>query len=268
MLVLPLWLLRKRSDPLAPLPRRRHRPLKEFLIAIPAAIGVLICAVLVANCARFTLITFGRSPETPLDFWGRLPPRMLAPLVILAVAVAPVTEEIFFRGFLYNALRRICPVWLALIAQALLFGLGHVYQPLGVVTTFAIGLLLAAIYEWRKTLLANMLVHGMYNTIGMIGIVAIVVANAKAPMLGLVFSRDADDGAVVENVIPGSLAEESDIRPGDVIVSYNGTDVTDGQQLVRLVRAGKTGDQVFVEVLRGRERLKKRLILGTLVKIE
>ena len=41
---------------------------------------------------------------------------------------------------------------------------------------------------------------------------------------------------MVDNVLPGSPAEKADIRQGDVIVKYNGRDVTDGIQLIRLVR--------------------------------
>ena len=71
--------------------------------------------------------------------------RDVVALMAIAVTVAPVVEEIFFRGFLYNTLRRVCPTWLAVIVQACLFGICHFYEPLGVVATFVIGLLLALI---------------------------------------------------------------------------------------------------------------------------
>ena len=100
-------------------------------------------------------------------------------LLLLAVAVAPLVEEIYFRGFLYNSLRAVCPAWIAVFLQALLFGLGHVDEPLGVIVTFVIGLLFAAIYEWRKTLLATVFVHGIYNLIVMGAFVAVVMANRR-----------------------------------------------------------------------------------------
>ena len=81
--------------------------------------------------------------------------RWIIPLAVMAVAVAPIVEEVFFRGFLYNTLRTVCPLWLATVLQAAFFGCGHLYEPLGVVVTFAIGLLLAGIYEWAQNVVGK-----------------------------------------------------------------------------------------------------------------
>ncbi len=147
--------------------------------------------------------------------------------------------------------------------SGLFFGLGHFYQPLGVVTTFAIGLLLAAIYEWRRTLLANVLLHGMYNSVSAMVILATVWTNANAPAIGILFSREGQDQVLVERVLPGSPAEKADLRAGDVILQYNGSDVTDYNQLVRLIRAGKVGDTATLEILRDGTQMSKRLTLSS-----
>lgn len=267
LLAFPLWLLRKRSVPY-PGPRPPRRLMTEILLAIPVTIGVLILVAIVANLAQFVLKSFDRPPDTPMDFWGRMSPRAMLPIAVLAVAIAPVVEEIFFRGFLYNALRRVCPAWIAIIAQALLFGLGHVYEPLGVVVTFVIGLVLAAIYEWRKTLLAPMLVHCMWNSIVMLFVAIMVTNTAHAPMIGVTFSPEAGGPAVVEQVLPGSPAEEAGIQPGDVIESYDGRDVTDSKQLIGLVREGRVGDEVTLKILRGQTRIKLQVTLRSRGEVE
>jgi membrane protease YdiL (CAAX protease family) len=268
LLGVPLWLLSKRSDCASYDARPVRRAPREFIIAIPLTFVVLLCTGAVVLTARAVLSRMGRSTESALDFWGQTSEQRLIPLIILAVFVAPVVEEVFFRGFLYNALRSVFAPWIAILLQASLFGLGHIYEPLGVVGTFVIGILLALIYEWRKTLMTNMFVHGMYNGIGMLAIAAAVMANAKGPMIGVTFQPDTTGQAVVDTVIPGSPAEQADIRPGDVIVLYNGREVTEGKQLIELVRAGKVGNEVSIEILRAEQRLTKSVVLRSRAELE
>ena len=118
LLAFPLWLVRRRGyAPIQDLGQRASSP-REFLIAVPLAVGVLISAGLVASLARTILIALRRPAQSPLDFWGRLSMREAIAISIMAVALAPLAEEIFFRGYIYNSLRRICPMWIALAAQA------------------------------------------------------------------------------------------------------------------------------------------------------
>ena len=118
LLAFPLWLARRRGYAPNPRPWTAGFVAKEFLIAVPMAVGVLISAGLVASLARAILIALDHPAQSPLDFWGRLSMREAIAISIMAVTLAPLAEEIFFRGFLYNSLRRICPTWIALAAQA------------------------------------------------------------------------------------------------------------------------------------------------------
>ncbi len=268
LLALPLWLLRKRSDPIGVAPRPASRFVTEFIIAMPLACGVFFASTAAVLAARYILTRIGHPAESALDFWGQTAYGRMIPLVILAVFVAPVVEEVFFRGFLYNSLRSVFAPSLAACLQALLFSLGHLYEPLGVVATFVIGLLLAAIYEWRKTLLTGIFVHGMFNGIGMLAIAAAVMLTAKAPMIGTAFDPEHPGQVVVKEVIPGSPAEQADIRPGDVIVKYEGQEVTDDKQLTRFVREGMVGDKVSLEIVRGDRTMTKRVVLRSCADVE
>jgi S1-C subfamily serine protease len=51
------------------------------------------------------------------------------------------------------------------------------------------------------------------------------------------------------------------IRPGDVIVGFNSTAVTDPSQLFRLATDAKIGSQVTLKVLRGGRPLEFRLTI-------
>ena len=54
----------------------------------------------------------------------------------------------------------------------------------------------------------------------------------------------------VREVLPGSAAEQSGLRSGDVVLSYGGRRVFDMQELNRLTLEGRPGEPVIVEVLR------------------
>ena len=76
--------------------------------------------------------------------------------------LAPVTEEVFFRGILYGFLRRwgfVVALVLSTAAFAATHGLGHGF-PLVQVTG---GILFAAAYEVEKNLLVPITIHGLGN---------------------------------------------------------------------------------------------------------
>lgn len=106
------------------------------------------------------------SPDTRTAF------KVLA--VVLAVVVAPVAEELFFRGMLYRSIRDRHGVVAGLACSSVLFGLVH-YVPapaadavfLQVVMVFT-GIGLALIYERRGNLLGSIAAHAAFNTIGVI----------------------------------------------------------------------------------------------------
>jgi membrane protease YdiL (CAAX protease family) len=90
----------------------------------------------------------------------------LAPVVVLA---APIGEETFFRGFLYNGLRRRFSPAVAAVISGLAFGLVH-FAALSFLLIipglFVIGIGLALVYEWRQSLLASMAAHATFNLVG------------------------------------------------------------------------------------------------------
>jgi putative serine protease PepD len=72
-------------------------------------------------------------------------------------------------------------------------------------------------------------------------------------------SRTADSGPPVS---PGGPADKAGIKPGDVIVEFDGRKVTDADDLVVAIRAKDVGDVVSVKVRRGSETISVRLTLS------
>ena len=96
---------------------------------------------------------------------------------VLAVGIAPFTEELFFRGLLYRSLRDHHGVPIAIIVSSVLFGLVHVTLApwrdvvlLQSVMVFT-GVGLAWIYE-RRGLYASVAAHTVFNVIGVVLIFA------------------------------------------------------------------------------------------------
>jgi hypothetical protein len=84
--------------------------------------------------------------------------------VVIDGVVVPVTEEIYFRGFLLSRMRHLGA--LAPAVNALLFAVQHFWQPYNWVLIFLINLPLAYVVWWKRNIYIAMLLHGSANTIG------------------------------------------------------------------------------------------------------
>ncbi|MGE5578300.1 MAG: lysostaphin resistance A-like protein [Syntrophothermus sp.] len=92
------------------------------------------------------------------------PAWQLVGILILVNLVAPVAEEIFFRGFTYEVFREKWGGRVAKLGTALLFGSAHGYIAL-FLPVFLIGLFLAQLYENRRSLGACIVAHACLNII-------------------------------------------------------------------------------------------------------
>jgi S1-C subfamily serine protease len=65
----------------------------------------------------------------------------------------------------------------------------------------------------------------------------------------------AQDSAVLAATVePGSPAERAGVKARDIIISLDGTSVTGGDDLIRLLAADKIGRPVEIETLRNGSR--------------
>ena len=130
-----------------------------------------------------------------------------------------------------------------------MFGYAH---PFGLANSVAIGvgsLVLVLLYEWRKTLLAPILLHAAVNSVGIIFLAANAAAEAATPRLGVV-GEAHQGGYLITEALPGSAADAAGLQAGDVITAVNGEPVADLPGLRRVIRKYQWGDTVSVEFLR------------------
>jgi uncharacterized protein len=83
---------------------------------------------------------------------------------IFVIGVAPFVEELFFRGFVYQSLKRQMGVWGAALSSGLIFGAIH-FKPEFLVPLAILGVLLALLLERTGSLWPCILVHGLNNAL-------------------------------------------------------------------------------------------------------
>ncbi len=92
-------------------------------------------------------------------------PATLAIYFVLVALIAPVLEELIFRGFVYPGLRRIMPVAPAALGSALIFAAVHITAPVGGLAVIVlVGIVLACLYERTHSILSSIVAHSMYNS--------------------------------------------------------------------------------------------------------
>ena len=101
-------------------------------------------------------------PSSAKSVADLLPRSLLEILLWIAVSItAGFCEEITFRGYLQRQLHALGgSVAVAVLAQALVFGLAHAYQGWkAVIVISVLGLLFGALAAWRRNLRANIIAH-------------------------------------------------------------------------------------------------------------
>ncbi len=89
---------------------------------------------------------------------------LLLALSFSAIIIAPVTEEIAFRGFLYNILRQRCGIIAAAIASSLFFSVIHtslVQEP----ALFIFGCLQCYLFEKTNSIIIPIIFHMCFNAL-------------------------------------------------------------------------------------------------------
>jgi membrane protease YdiL (CAAX protease family) len=175
--ILALWLSRRHPEWVAAIgfPKRAWPEIRAGvgfgLILYPGiAFGVGLAVELL-----FHAIT-GHTVTTPKQVPSNLPPFGVVATILYAIVIAPIHEEFFFRGILFRSIRDRYGFAVGAIGSGVAFGLVH-YIPAPFVDSLALmtimvftGFSLAYLYERRGNIVASMIAHATFNTIGLIAI--------------------------------------------------------------------------------------------------
>ena len=93
-------------------------------------------------------------------------------IFLTLVVLAPLAEEVLFRGYLFGKIRKLAPFWISAIMASLTFGLAHLWagpgtalQWLVAIDTFVLSLVLCLLREHTGAIWAGVLVHAIKNGI-------------------------------------------------------------------------------------------------------
>jgi membrane protease YdiL (CAAX protease family) len=88
-------------------------------------------------------------------------------IIVLAVVVAPFSEEFIFRFFIYGVLRRYFGIAIGLVFNSLLFAAAHTHLP-SAAPLFVLAGCFTLAYEWSGSILVSMSMHALFNSIQLI----------------------------------------------------------------------------------------------------
>jgi membrane protease YdiL (CAAX protease family) len=155
-----------RIEAVAPAAKRLGlRPFKPL-----AGIGWLLVAygIFLGATGIYSLLVDTQSEQQVLqDIGAEKDTAMLIAQGILVIAVAPVSEELFFRGFLFGGLRGRMGFWAAALISGVFFGSIHLLGgSIEVIPPLAFfGVALAWLYERTGSLGPPILMHAFQNAI-------------------------------------------------------------------------------------------------------
>uniref|UniRef100_Q01WQ0 Peptidase S1 and S6, chymotrypsin/Hap n=1 Tax=Solibacter usitatus (strain Ellin6076) TaxID=234267 RepID=Q01WQ0_SOLUE len=84
-----------------------------------------------------------------------------------------------------------------------------------------------------------------------------VIPETITPTLGAALGLDMDSGVIVSDVLPESAAQAAGIEPVDVVLSIDGKPMREARDLILAVFQRAPGDQLKLEIRRGKERTSK-----------
>jgi membrane protease YdiL (CAAX protease family) len=86
-------------------------------------------------------------------------------LVLVGVVFAPLVEEIFFRGFLFQGFRARYGWVRGALLSSVVFGAAHL-DPVAFIPTAVLGFVLSYVYHRTQTVWPGVLLHGVINAFG------------------------------------------------------------------------------------------------------
>jgi membrane protease YdiL (CAAX protease family) len=145
--------------------------LATVLIAFPLVQGVALAWQALLGACGLPVET----PDNVQIFMDLHSPLLRVLYVLLAIVVAPLTEELLFRAGLFRYFRGRFPRWIALWLPALVFGAMHLTRaPLASLSALAplvvLGVILSLAYERTGRIGTAIVAHSLFNLITVCGV--------------------------------------------------------------------------------------------------
>lgn len=134
-------------------------------IGLAAGLGVLFVSGLLEQLLRQVGVR-----QTQSEMFTAVANASLPELVVILAAVgmlAPLAEEVFFRGYVFGAYSREKGLWPALLFSSLVFAVVH-FNLEAMLPLFVVGAALAVTYRATGSLVPAIIAHGVNNCVAML----------------------------------------------------------------------------------------------------
>ena len=139
-----------------------------YIAIIPVLIGIIAVMAFMMSMIKYVP---EQQPVVQL-FLKEKNTALLLYTSLFAAIVGPIMEELFFRGFMYNAVKKYVGVFWSAMVTALFFAFLHAHL-VGFLPIFVLGVALAYLYERTGTLVSSITVHMIHN-LSMVALVFLV----------------------------------------------------------------------------------------------
>ncbi|MFZ2126256.1 MAG: type II CAAX endopeptidase family protein [Candidatus Microsaccharimonas sp.] len=157
------WLIKQNKTTREELGLTRLPEWLDLLLA-PAGffVYVILSAVLALLAGMLPFVNPEQAQDTGFSQISQQYEFVLA--FIMLIIIAPVAEEILFRGYLFGKLRHHVPVWVAILITSILFGVVHGAWNVGI-DVFALSIVLCLLRVLTKSLWPSIILHMLKNAV-------------------------------------------------------------------------------------------------------
>jgi membrane protease YdiL (CAAX protease family) len=158
------WLIYKRRTTLEEVGLQRLPSWKDLGIAPIGFIAYLIVTAVFMIVAQNTLtfVDFDQQQDVGFEALNLQYEYILA--FITLVIIAPLAEEILFRGYLFGKLRKVTSLWVSILITSVLFGIVHLAWNVGI-DVFALSIVMCLVLVWSGSLWPSIIIHMTKNFI-------------------------------------------------------------------------------------------------------
>jgi len=139
---------------------------KNIFWIMPAFVfAMMIIGAILVACGWQTWVqdSFGAKPQEAVTLVRETSDvGLLVAIAVSAIIIAPIAEELIFRGYLYPVVKRFTDRWFASIFSGVLFGVIH-FNVMGLPMLALMGIILAVIYERSGSLWVPIGCHAAFN---------------------------------------------------------------------------------------------------------
>ena len=158
------WLIKRKKTTAADIGMSRLLSWTDILITPAGLIVYLIASAILITIVGMLVPSFDANQAQEVGFNNLSSQYEFVLAFIVLVVAVPVAEEILFRGYLFGKLKKVVPVWAAVLVTSILFGALHGSWNVAI-DTIALSVVLCVLRELTGSLWPSILLHMAKNGI-------------------------------------------------------------------------------------------------------